>query len=265
MTDQVVEKSRWRPFKDLHEHYLAQPFYEDGKSAAQLIRTYGQEKWRRQALFQLDRALHGENTEKELFFLEHNKNSDQIIKAIGVDIRRRMHADASNGVLVAKGRRGPDRHHERISSDYWPSLLLDVERGAATGDGLSFIDLHCAWASEIPIDPLLNDILADLDPPPSDPLPVVSARDVRTAPTASGERKGGRPSCKDLVHEEFARRCEAGLVKPSLNREASFYVRWVPTQDRRFEPSLSTVRNLLRDAYNARKDPPVKMPKTLGF
>jgi hypothetical protein len=263
MTDQVVEKSCWRAIKEMYEYYFAQPFYEEGKSAAELIRSYREQKWTRRAYFQIDRAVNGSTPEKESELLEHEKNFDEIIKAIAVDIRRRMHADASNGILVAKGRRGLDRPHERIPSGTWSFLLLDVERGVAIGDGLSFIDLHLAWASELPNDPLLNDILAGLEPPPRDALPEVSARNTTTVPMGpEGTRKGGRPSCKDLVHEEFARRCEAGLVKPTLNTEASFYVRWVPTQDQRFKPSLSTIRNLLREAYNARKHShPAKCPK----
>jgi hypothetical protein len=38
--DQTVTKTGWRSLREMHEHYLAQPFYEEGKSANELIGSY---------------------------------------------------------------------------------------------------------------------------------------------------------------------------------------------------------------------------------
>lgn len=234
MTDQNVSKTCWRSLKQMHEYYLAEPRYDEGKSAADLVRSYREQQRLRRSFFQIANALPRAKPKSEIALAAQLNELDEKIKGIENDVKQGMLTDACNGRWVAMGRRNPDADPELIQARHWPFLQLDLDRGVVAGDGLSYYDLRCALSIELPA----------------------------AMPQHGKKYSPGRPNRVQLVVPEFKRRCENGELAGSLNQEADYLVGWVKATYPTLKPiAASSVKNVLRDQYRAAKSQPTISPK----
>jgi hypothetical protein len=223
----------WRPLKDIYEYYLAHTLY-DGRSAAELISSYSEQKRLHRSFHQLANALPRTKPKSDLLVLEQAKTFDEKIEKIRTDIQRQMLVDASNGVWVAMGCRGPDTDHELILPRYWAFLHLNIDQGTVKGEGLSYCDLRCAITSGLPKDDPVQDSLR-----------------VQLRPDTAPEKRGpGRPSKMAFVEDLFARRCEAMNFESSLRRECAVLAsRFKAAHPDERPIAAHTIANNLRHKY----------------
>src|SRR5690242_5472881 len=90
MIDQNGSNTCWRSLKAMHEHYLAQPRYDEGKSAADLVRSYREEQRIRRSFFQLANALPRAKPKSEIELTAQLKELDEKIKEVESDVKRGM-------------------------------------------------------------------------------------------------------------------------------------------------------------------------------
>lgn len=244
----------------MHEHYLAQPHREEGKSAAELIQSYRERRRLHRSFFQLGNAIPRAKQKSQLVLLEQEKNFDEKIEEIRGDVQRRMLADASNGNWLAVGRRGPDAERELIPPRNWAFLRMDLENEALLGDEVSFRDVRCAIANEISGDDPIHNLLQAAQRRPL----VTSPPTPPSVPEDLGRNDGpGRPSYFHLIEQEFVRRCAANEIEPSQVRQAVELAEWYRTTYPNKQPyTAKTIKNRLGSRYRAAMSPRAqKRPK----
>lgn len=228
----------WRKLAAIHQHYAAEMLCEDGKSVAETLSSIEGQK-----SFQVMRAQfsplfrRGKPPKSEFVFQQTIQRLDEQAERIRADLIRHMLEEAGAAKWVAAGRRKPNLPHELVPSSHWPFLTLDIANNAALGDDVSFRDLRCAIATEIPSnDPILNQLQT-------------------SDSKAAGTGAPGRPSGMYLVRQEFERRRDSRSLKVTLGEESEFLSSWCrKNHPDRPCPSPKTVKNNLRDDYRAAQD-----------
>lgn len=225
-SENVDRVYRLKP-RELHAHYMSTTMIE-GQTAAEAIRALEFGKRQRASMIQLSGVL---RPHKKQISIESVINDyDQRIEAVEKQVTERMMDDAIAGKWLAIGRSDPKFGHALIPPSTWPFLTLDFENRAAVGDTLSFRDVRCALASDVPQD---HPTLAASQHTQEDRLP-------------------GRPTVMHLVTRQFEARCMAGSVEKSLSRESECLSTWFKQAhpDMRC-PTPKTIANNLRKDYRA--------------
>jgi hypothetical protein len=248
-----IDGIRWRTAKQQYAKYLKE-CEKDGASAADIITAcFDQLGWE-QRVFEAS----GSNAADYKLFQDNVKPIEQRIESVRTSVMNIMRDEASTGKWLAIGRREPDLAHELIPARHWPFLTLDIENNAALGKDIEFRELRCATTANIVRDhPLLVSFRSTNQlplPEKSNATPVTPA-----AETPDPGRNGapGRPSYMHLVENEFKRRRNAGLLEPSLTKEAAALAAWFKTAYPDVRPyTPKAIYNKLGPSYRAAKLPP---------
>jgi len=251
MKSAELDGIRWRTAKQLYATYLKGCKLEDEASAADVIAYCIKHREREQRLIE----GFGKTAGDHMLFRDAVQAIDQRIESVRASVMRIMRDEASTGKWLAIGRERPDSPHELIPARHWPFLTIDIENNSAIGKDSEFRELRCATTANIARDhPLLVSFRATNQLPlPEKSKPTPS----KVPPEKLGlDRNGapGRPSCMHLVENEFNRRQNAGLLEPSLTKEAAVLAAWFRTTHPQARPyTPKAIYNKLGSLYRAAK------------
>lgn len=250
MKSAEIDGIKWRTAKQLYATYMKGCELDDGASAADIIVACFKEREREQRRIE----AFGSNAGDHMLFRDAVQAIDQRIERVRASVMKIMREEASTGKWLAIGRRGPDSAHELIPARHWPFLTIDVENNSALGKDFEFRALCCVTTANIPADhPLLENFRSTNQLPPENSKPTPS----NVPPEKSDlDRNGapGRPSHMHLVENEFNRRQNAGLLEPSLTKEAAVLAAWFRATHPRARPyTPKAIYNKLGSLYRAAK------------
>ena len=193
---------RWRTAKQLYAAYLKGCELEDGASAADIISACFNER----SLEQNRIETFGRDAADHMLFRDAVQAIDQRIERVRTSVMNIMRNEASTGVWLAIGRRGPDHPHELIPARYWPFLTIDIENNSALSNDFQFRELRCATTAGVPSDhPLLVSFRSANQYAPGPGDNVAPATPPET-PDLGRNGAPGRPSYIHLIEAEFKRR-----------------------------------------------------------
>jgi hypothetical protein len=249
-----IDGIKWRTIKQLYAAYLKGCELEDGASAADIITDcFNQLAWE-QRVFEAS----GSNAADYRLFQDKVKPIEQRIESVRASVMKIMRDEASTGKWLAIGRQKPDLAHEPIPARDWAFLTIDIENDAALGKDLEFRELRCATTAKIARDhPLLVSFRSTNQMPLPEKGNATSSKPAAKTPDLARNGAPGRPSYMHLVEDEFKRRRDAGLLEPSVTKEAAALAAWFRTAYPKVSPlKPKSISNRLWDLYRAANPSP---------
>jgi len=254
----------WRTLKDIYRHYLAQTPSEEGISAAEVIKCADNGIRMRERAVQVQTAsgsISSEQAAQALASIKEDKDQAARMRAIAAHIMTR---DAVAGLWFAIGRKDGKGKHQFIHPRDWNFLLLDIEKGAVSRDGLCFEDLRCAFTKDVPENhPIRAAIGTARIDGPGDDVTAIAAEEIVSPPIAplatqdaSRHDGPGRPSSFHLINNEFEQRIKQNALEPSLTKQAEALSAWFKSTHPGLRPyQPKTIANCLRKSYRAAMSP----------
>ena len=244
---------RWRTAKQLYSAYLKGCELEDGASAADIISACFNERLLEQSRIE----TFGRDATDHMLFRDAVQAIDERIERVRTSVMNIMRNEASTGVWLAIGRRGPDHPHELIPARYWPFLTIDIENNSALSNDSQFHQLRCATTAGVPSDhPLLVSFRSANQYAPG-PRDTVAPATPPETPDLGRNGAPGRPSYIHLIEAEFKRRQSDNRLESSLTKEANALVDWFRSAHPEIKPyKAKSIYNRLGSLYRAAKSKP---------
>jgi hypothetical protein len=254
MKSAEINGIRWRTAKLLYATYLKGCKLEDGASAADVIAACIKQREREQRVFE----AFGSSAVDHMQFRDAVQAIDQRIESVRASVMKIMRDEAAMGKWLAIGRREPDLAHELIPARHWPFLKIDVENNSALGKKVEFHELRCATTANIARGhPLLVSFRCTNQRLLPEKIKEISSNVRPEQPDLARNGAPGRPSYMHLVEDEFKRRRDAGLLEPSVTKEAAALAAWFRTAYPKVSPlKPKSISNRLWDLYRAAKPSP---------
>jgi hypothetical protein len=249
-----IDGIRWRTAKQLYAAYLEKCERQDGASAADVIVACIAQREREQRLIE----VFGNSAGDHALYRDAVNAIDHQIENVRASVMKIMRDEAAMGKWLAIGRRRPDSPHELIPARHWPFLTIDIENNSAIGKDSGFRELHCATTANIAKDhPLLVSFRCTNQRLLPEKIKEISSNVRPEQPDLARNGAPGRPSYMHLVEDEFKRRRDAGLLEPSVTKEAAALAAWFRTAYPKVSPlKPKSISNRLWDLYRAAKPSP---------